>query len=205
MEFVMKLNNPEKFVAGIDNNCSPLIAVCDIICQFSTAENPQNDTDWEIVNAENYAKNNDYRWIRISFDRGDSFSIKYQLNRNVEITESFLINKDRTTISDNIELVKLQSDDPLYNQYSYKYKIKITKEQYDFNCGKTLSFSLFLKSEDNFDDPSNPENETYVNIIAQTHYKKIKSATSVFDYYFEFFVTDSFLDIYQGYTLTCKS
>jgi hypothetical protein len=96
MEFVMKLNNPEKFVAGIDNNCSPLIAVCDIICQFSEAENPQNDEDWVIVTAENYAKNNSYRWIRISFDRGASFSIKYKLNLNVEIAESFVINNDLT-------------------------------------------------------------------------------------------------------------
>lgn len=176
----MRLNNPQKFTEnGLNGN---LIAVCEILCQFSELENPISETDW----TNEYDETKYYNWIRISFDNGNTFKIKYKLNLidvNKELSGTFIIDKSN--------FIALTNDD-----YQYKFvDNKLTEEQFKHNVGKTLSISLFNADENN---------KTYVNIFAPVKWKNTTTVTGENEYSLEILVTDAFIDNYSGFTCVYK-
>lgn len=185
----MKLNNPQKFIndSTIDSN---LIAVGEIKCQFSEYESPTAESDWvEIYDEETF-----YKWIRISFDNGNNYPIKYKLNLvdpATEINGSFIINN--TVFSENKDDLGVIDE-----EYPYKYVIALTETEYIKNVGKGLNISLFNEDESN-------TIKTYVNIFAPIKYKEITTATSTKEYFIEILVTETFITNYSGYTCTFRS
>lgn len=184
----MKLNNPQKFINDSTKDGS-LIAVCEIKCQFSEIDEPTN-TDWVDI----YNENIFYKWIRISFDNGNNYPIKYKLNLvdpNTEINGSFIISN--TVFSENKDTYGITDE-----EYPYKYVIALTEAEYLKNVGKGLSISLFNEDESN-------TTKTYVNIFAPIKYKEITTATSTKEYFIEILVTETFITNYSGYTCTFRS
>lgn len=73
----------------------------EIICQYSTIDNPSNENDWTTeFDAETI-----YKWIRISFDFGKTYPFQYKLN-NTDISFTFTISEDIFDDSTNLDYPK---------------------------------------------------------------------------------------------------
>jgi hypothetical protein len=186
----MKLDNPQKFMTTGDGT---LIARGEIKCQFSS-----DDTNWDDLYDENS------KWIRISFDNGTSWSIKYKLNM---VEEELPIYK-KFTIEDN-KFSKTTNEDA--DEYTHKYVIPITdKKMFDQNYGKTLNIAIY--SSESSDTGSNNESNTeilknisYINYFAPVQWKQIVTAESSLEYSVEIFFNDHFISNYAGWTCIIKS
>lgn len=181
----MKLDNPQKFVSnGIDGT---LIARGEIKCQFSSYDLPKEAMeDW----SDEYNEDINYKWIRISFDNGNSWPIKYKLNiveEQLTIFEEFLI--------DDTKFSKTNSEDG--EEYTHKYVIPInTKKMFDQNYGKVLNIAISLAD--------NVETK-YINYFAPIQWKQITNADSSYAYSVEIFFNETFISTYSGWKCTIKS
>lgn len=142
--FIMKLNNPVKFV---NNNIDgTLIARGEILCQYSAKDTPGAD-DW----VNEFDINLIYKWIRISFDCGKSFPFQYKLN-NTDISIEFEISENEFVESGNADY-----------QYMYTYEIS---NKAIFDEIKYKPIGIFVKDENKSTSVLSPivyrtENEKY--------------------------------------------
>jgi hypothetical protein len=133
----MKLDNPTKFLKeGIDPT---LIARGEIICQYSTVDDPKSNSDW----SDTFSAENVYKWIRISLDYGKNFPFQYKLN-NTDISIKFTINEDAfedSGDSDYPKMYKYQIKNPaLFEEIKHK-PIGIFVTETVESAGKTISKS----------------------------------------------------------------
>jgi hypothetical protein len=183
----MKLDNPQKFVSnGIDGT---LIARGEIKCQFSSYDLPaETMEDW----SDEYNEDINYKWIRISFDNGNSWPIKYKLNiveEQLTIFEEFDINTNA--------FVSTGTEDG--EEYTHKYVIPInTKQMFDQNYGKVLNIAV------SYEDNENKETK-YINYFAPIQWKQKTTVDSSYDYSVEIFFNENFISTYAGWKCTIKS
>lgn len=134
------ISNPIKFTpTNVDGT---LIARGEVICQYSTKDNPGNN-DW----TDQFDSTQIYKSIRMSFDNGSTWKLQYKLNS--EISFSFTINSNEFTNSNNTD-------------YPKKYTYQITNENL-FNAIKYKPIGIFI--EDN-------NGNTSTSILAPIIYRK---------------------------------
>lgn len=140
----MRLDNPIKFLKN--NVDGTLIARGEILCQYSTVDNPSS-TDW----VNEFDSDIIYKWIRISFDFGKTFPFQYKLN-NTDISIEFTITKDIFVESNNLD-------------YPYMYTYKIANQAI-FNEIKNKPIGVFVNEENKSTSVLSPivyrsENDNY--------------------------------------------
>jgi len=180
----MKLDNPQKFMTAGDGT---LIARGEIKCQFSSVESPKTN-DWN----GSYDENINYKWIRISFDNGLTWPIKYKLN----IVEEELAIFEEFDITTNAFVSTVAADG---EEYTHKHVITINnKKMFEQNYGKVLNIAV------SYEDNENIETK-YINYFAPIQWKQITNADSSYTYSVEIFFNENFISTYEGWKCTIKS
>ena len=112
----MKLSDPQKFTP--ENIDGTLIARGEVICQYSTQDNP-GINDW----TDTFDNSQIYKWIRLSFDNGLTWKFQYKLN-NTELSFGFIISSEAFINSNNSDYPKKYvytiSNEALFNEIKYK-------------------------------------------------------------------------------------
>lgn len=112
----MNLSNPKKYTKN--NIDGTLVAVGEIICQYSTYDNP-SENDW----TDQFEDNQIYKWIRLSFDNGLTWKFQYKLNVS-DVSFSFTITADQFVDSGNTDYPKKYvyklTNESLFNEVRYK-------------------------------------------------------------------------------------
>ena len=112
----MKLSDPKKYTP--ENIDGTLIARGEVICQYSTKDNP-GINDW----TDEFDNKQIYKWIRLSFDNGLTWKFQYKLN-NTEVSFSFIIDESEFIDSTNSDYPKKYvyniSNEALFNEIKYK-------------------------------------------------------------------------------------
>lgn len=111
------INNPKKFTN--DGADGTLIARGEVLCQYSTEDNPSSIRDW----TSEFDVSMICKWIRISFDKGLTFPFQYKLNSN-ELSFSFTIENASFIDSGNSDYPKKYTYEitnaELFNEIRYK-------------------------------------------------------------------------------------
>ena len=176
----MKIFEPSKFFAGTSSdpnysenyNNSLLMARGDILCQYSKEEVP-TENSW--ISYKEILDSSIYKWIRLSFDKGLTWAITFQINNESILTFSFLLNNENLT--DNLE----NSNNEVFNK-RYTYQLQ-SKEEYE--SIKNNNVSVYLN-----------ENKTNISILAPIVYREENNF-----YYLDILFTDSFVT--QQLNKTC--
>lgn len=113
----MKLSDPQKFTP--ENIDGTLIALGEVVCQYSEVDNPTQASDWTDI----FDNTKIYKWIRLSFDNGSTWKLQYKLN-NTDISFQFVVNEFTFTNSGNTDYPKKYtytiSNESLFNAIKYK-------------------------------------------------------------------------------------
>lgn len=166
----MKINNPVKWTT--DDSDGTLIARGEVVAQYSQRVFP-GDTDW--VDQSSIAENESYQWIRISFDGGTTYSIKYRLNLDYQF--SFIV--DYTSLREVSEL-----------EYSYCYSEEISEIL--FNELKYKSLGIFIQNK------SANGVETVMNVLAPIQFRsELQTETDTTKYFIDIYLTDLFVQNYS--------
>ena len=167
----MRLSDPKKFTP--ENIDGTLIARGEVICQYSTQDNP-GINDW----TDTYNNSYIYKWIRLSFDNGNTWKLQYKLN-NSDISFQFVINSSEFVDSGNTD-------------YPKKYVCSIANEAL-FNAVKYKPIGIYIEDE-------NDNVNTSTSILAPVIFRQ-----DVTGYYLDILVTNLFISNNTGKICIIKS
>ena len=172
----MKIYEPCRFFAG--NIADPgysenyrnalLMARGDVICQYSK-ENIPGENSW--ISYTNITDISSYKWVRLSFDKGLTWAIRFQINTESILSFSFEINN--TNLIDNLD------DETFNKRYSYQLPDKTT-----YDLIKNNMVSIYINN-----------GTSSSSLLAPVIYREESN-----NYYLDILFNDSFISINENKT-----